>query len=164
MWLFIADARLVAMEDEAERSDSPAEWPKPAIPSWVVVASVTVAILAVSALLWVLFQKTTGPGEIVHNYYEAAASGDCDGAYSLLSPGLQQAQDADPFCTALKESPGLEADPKIEAVTLIGPEGTAKAAQVSVDGCGDAPSVTWALQRQGETWVITSIPEIRPCV
>ena len=150
------------MEEEAGRSNGAAEWPKPAIPTWVVAASVAVALLAVSALLWVLFQKTTGPGEIVHRYYQAASSGDCDAAYSLLSPGLQQAEPHDSFCGDLGAwSPS---DPKIVAVTLIGPEGTARAAAVSIEGCDGAPPVVWKLARQGDTWVITSIPELPACI
>lgn len=147
------------MEDESARSNGSAEWPKPAIPNWVVVVSMAVAVLAVSVLLWVLFQKTTGPGEIVHRYYKAAAGGDCDGAYALLSPALQQAQERDSFCSGLDASQGVPSDPKIGSVTLVGPEGMAKEAAVSVDACVGGPPIVWQLEREGDTWLITSLPD-----
>ena len=144
------------MDDEAVRSNGEAEWPKPAIPNWVVFVAVAVAVLAVSALIWVLFQETTGPGEIVHRYYGAAASGDCETAYSLLSPTLQQDVGHDPFCSGTLDA-SLPADPKIASVTLTGPEASARAAAVTVDQ-GDGPSMVWSLERLGDTWVITSLP------
>ena len=147
------------MEDEGARSNGAAEWPKPAIPNGVVVACVVVALLAVSALLWVLFQKTTGPGEIVNRYYQAAADGDCDAAYGLLSRGLQQANAHDSFCAGLQTAQ-LPADPKIESVTLVGPEGSAREAEVSVDTCGS--TAVWKLERADDTWVITSLAD-SPC-
>lgn len=146
------------MDDETVRSNGSAEWPKPAIPNWIVIVSVAVAVLAVSALIWVLFQKTTGPGEIVHRYYQAAAGGDCDTAYSVLSPDLQQTIGHDAFCSGTLDG-SLPADPKIESVTLTGPEGTAKTAAVTVAGASGAPALVWDLARQGDTWVITRVPQ-----
>jgi hypothetical protein len=147
------------MDDEAGTSSGEAQWPKPAIPNSVVIISVAIAVLAVSALIWVLFQKTTGPGEIVHDYYEAVAAGDCDGAFSLLSPVLQQDQDRESFCSGSGTSSTVPADPRVESVTLVGPEGSAKAAAVTVDESGSGGPTVWNLARQGDTWVITAFPD-----
>jgi hypothetical protein len=48
-----------------------------------------VAVVAVSGLLFILYTRTTGPGEVLREFMERVEAGDCRATYAMLDPSLQ---------------------------------------------------------------------------
>jgi hypothetical protein len=128
---------------------------RPQIPTWAAVGAMVVAVSAVLALVFVLYQRTTGPGEVVLEFYEDAASGDCTAATALLAPSADEAAlaTAEDYC----ESGAVPDTRRVESVTLDGPEGDADRSDVVIDADGEA--VTWHLEREGDDWFISEVPD-----
>jgi len=62
---------------------------RPSIPTPLVVASMVVAVVAVSGLLFLLYTRTTGPGEVLRDFFEQVEAGDCATTYGMLDPSLR---------------------------------------------------------------------------
>jgi hypothetical protein len=130
----------------------------PVIPRWVSALSIVVAMVAVTALVWVLFKQTVGPGESVRSVYDAVSQGDCPGAWSALSQELQAARDEAAFCDSLADvSPDVPDGVHVQKVVLLGDEGEATRADVSMQEGDEA--VVWSVARNGDAWLITALPE-----
>ena len=128
---------------------------RPQIPTWAALGAMAVAVLAILVLVVVLFQRTTGPGEVVLTFYEDASAGDCAAALELLGPGADEASRA--AAQALCDDPeSLPASPKVDSVTLDGPEGDANRSEVVIKA-GDSTD-TWKLQRVDNDWLICWVP------
>jgi hypothetical protein len=129
------------------------------VPLAVVVVSILVAVGAVSALIFVLFKSTTGPGQELRHYYEKVADGDCEAAYAELSTKLRSRTEEKNFCVqihAVPEPTGIT----IKSVTGFG-EPPARFALVMVleEGPGAVTeSVTWKMVREGSSWRIALFP------
>jgi hypothetical protein len=110
----------------------------------VIVASVLVALVAVSGLIAVLYRETRGPGEILRRFAEALDVGDCDGAFGLLHESVAADLSQEAWCgeslPALDTE--LDADFRMERTVLEG-----DVARVEVSG---VPTTTWLLRRHGE--------------
>lgn len=106
-----------------------------------------VALVAVSALLVLLFRATTGPGEVLRDFARAMADEDCPGSYALLDPTVQEELTEDEWCAAL---PGpashLSPDFEIERVVLEG-----DVARIAVSRERSTPG-TWLLRRADRSW------------
>lgn len=114
-----------------------------------VVVSVAVALVAVSALLLVLFRETTGPGEVLRDFSERLAADDCPGSYALLHDPVQEAVSQDAWCPEVPRlAEVLPPSFDIDRVTLVGPD-----AWVMVEGPGTTEA-TWFLTRDGRTWLV----------
>jgi hypothetical protein len=128
---------------------------RPQIPTWAALGAMAVAALAILLLVVVLFQRTTGPGEVVLTFYKDARAGDCAAAMDLLGPAADEASRA--AAEALCNDPeSLPASPKVDSVTLDGPEGDADRSEVEIK-YGDS-KVTWKLQRVDNDWLICGVP------
>jgi hypothetical protein len=128
---------------------------RPQIPTWAAIGAMAVAALAILVLVVVLFQRTTGPGEVVLTFYEDASAGDCAAATDLLGPAANEASKA--AAQALCSDPqNLPSSPKVDSVTLDGPEGDANRSEVVIKA-GDS-KVTWKLQRVDNDWLICGVP------
>jgi hypothetical protein len=108
------------------------------------VASVILALLAVSGLLLLLYRETRGPGEILRQFAEAVDDGDCQGSYELLDGRAQAAVDETRWCDEVLPTVDeqLDADFDLEQAVLQGDQ-----AEVHVSG---VPVTVWRLQRFGE--------------
>lgn len=126
---------------------------RPQIPTWAAVGAMVVAVLAVLALVFVLYQRTTGPGEVVMRFYSSANEGDCPAVAELLSSAVDP-QDAVALCGDLE---GTESH-RIESVTLLGPQGDADEATVVVSTEPPTLDDDWHLIRSGDEWLISAIP------
>jgi hypothetical protein len=140
----------------------------PAIPLLVVVISLVVAAGSVSVLLYVLFQKTTGPGQVVREYYADVLGGDCDSAYGLLSSRLQRRTQKDAFCEAVRVARVSGSVPgSISIVTVTGHgEPPATTAEVTIQEHGPqalAGPVVWRMVREGHDWRVASFPSTPRC-
>lgn len=127
---------------------------RPQIPTWAAVGAMVVAVLAILALVVVLYQRTTGPGEVVLTFYEDAASGNCAAATALLAPSIEASvrEAAEGYC----EAGAVPDSRRVESVTLEGPEGDADHSEVVIDA--DGTEVNWQLQREGADWFISGLP------
>jgi hypothetical protein len=117
---------------------------RPRLPTGIIVASVIIALLAVSGLLLLLYRETRGPGEILREFAEAVDDGDCDGSYELLDgtvrSGLDEARWCDEVLAGVDEQ--IDADFDLEQAVLQGDQ-----AEVEVSG---VPVRVWRLRRFGE--------------
>lgn len=136
------------------------------MPIAVVIVSLIVAVAAVSALIYVLFRNTTGPGQTLRKYYEAVAAGDCDTAFDYLSMPLREKTGRTAFCDgvqALSRADRVPTDVTIRVVTGYG-EPPARFARVVVRerGPGAFPRpVRWRMLREGESWRVASFDTTR---
>jgi hypothetical protein len=114
------------------------------LPTGVVVASVILALLAVSGLLLLLYRETRGPGEILRQFAEAVDDGDCQGSYELLDGRARAAVDETQWCNEVLPTVDeqIDADFDLEQAVLQGDQ-----AEVHVTG---VPVTVWRLQRFGE--------------
>jgi hypothetical protein len=151
------------METQHAPAEGPAGVPeryRSSIPLVVVAGALVVAVAAVSVLIFVLFKKTTGPGQVVRAYYSAVAARDCGAAYGDLAPAVRARVSRGRFCDALAGSGPSPTGVVIETVTGCG-EPPARFALVRVRelGSGAASSdVEWELVRIGGSWRISAFP------
>ena len=141
---------------------------RPPVPVIVVLVSIVVAFGAVSALIFVLFKSTTGPGQTLRAYYEAVAADDCGTAYGYLSNTMRDRVGADDFCRSVLDAHQhglIPANVAIKSVTGFG-EPPAQYADVVVQELGPAAnrgSVHWKMIREGDSWRVSSFLNTR-CV
>lgn len=135
----------------------PRAW-RPTVPIIVTVISVTVALVAVSGLLLLLFQKTTGPGEVLRDFARLVAAGDCPGSYALLDPSVGLGEDD--WCRNLSSvEAALPTDFRIVRVVLEGTD-----ARIRVEAAGRES--VWILANEDRTWRVlgTEDPGVFPLV
>lgn len=122
---------------------------RPTLPTTIVAVSVVVALVAVSALLFVLFQQTVGPGEVLRDFSRRVQDGDCLGTYGLLDPGLASEVDEEAWCDGLPAlAEDLNTDFTIESTTL-----RSEVASLEISGDRTTEAV-WLLRREGDSWRI----------
>jgi hypothetical protein len=122
---------------------------RPAVPTMLVVASALVALVAVSALIFVLFRETVGPGEVLRDFTERLAEDDCPGSYELLDGSVRASIPEDEWCEEMPRlADTISPDFEIDRVIL---EGTG--ARVEVSGPGTTTGA-WFLTRDDGSWVV----------
>ena len=162
-----APATLGSMEQPPSRPDGFRRERTRAIPLAVLAVAVLVAVGAVSALIYVLFKTTTGPGQTLRQYYQAVSSRDCEMAYGLLSSSLRKTQREEPFCRRVERVVENGAPRDVEIRTVVGfGEPPARFARVTVEEIGrnasDEP-VTWRMVREGDAWLVAQFPDTGRC-
>ena len=128
--------------DEASGNGAPRR--RPGIPTGLVVASVIIAVLAVSGLLLLLYRETRGPGEILREFAQAVDDGDCAGSYELLDGSVRAGLDEATWCEEVLAAVDgqIDADFDLEQAVLQGDEAEVHVAGVEV--------TVWRLRRFGE--------------
>jgi hypothetical protein len=146
--------------DEHPEPSERRERSRPVVPLAVVIVSILVAVAAVSALIFVLFKSTTGPGQELRHYYEKVTDGDCEAAYAELSSRLRSRTEEKNFCVEIHALP-VPTSIEIKSVTGFG-EPPARFALVTVieqgQGAASHP-LTWKMVREGSVWRIALFPE-----
>jgi hypothetical protein len=116
---------------------------RPGLPAGIVIAAVVIALVAVSALILLLYRETHGPGEILRQFARAVDDGDCTGSYDLLHPAVRREVDETEWCDVLPSiDEEIDADFDLEQAILQGDE-----AEVHVSG---VEVKVWRLKRFGE--------------
>ena len=138
---------------EAASEDSGDRRIAPRLPVGIVVAAIVIALGTVSALLYILYQETRGPGEILREFARRVDRADCAGSYDLLDQGVRSGMTQDQWCT--EALPGvdqeLDADFTLERAILHG-----DLAEVEVSG---VTATEWELKRFGErSWRVIGPP------
>jgi hypothetical protein len=72
------------MADTPSEPNGALRW-RPAVPTAVVAVSVVIAVGAVSGLLFLLYNRTRGPGEVLREFARGVDARDCAASYRLLA-------------------------------------------------------------------------------
>ena len=135
------------MADRPAQPNGSTAW-RPRLPLGIVVVSAVVALLAVSGFIYLLYNRTRGPAEVLRDFATAVDAGDCGAAYDLLADdsraGLPEEQFCDTDLPALDDD--LDADFTLDRVVYHRETQTA-----DLTLAGDA-GATWRLERHGNTW------------
>jgi hypothetical protein len=117
---------------------------RPRLPTGLVAVSVAVALLAVSGLLYLLYQETRGPGEILRRFAQAVDEGDCGTSYDLLDASVQAGVTEDSWCSQglAAADEAIDADFTLERAVLEG-----NRARVEIGG---STAGEWILGRYGD--------------
>jgi hypothetical protein len=108
-----------------------------------------VALVAVAGLLFLLYTRTTGPGEVLRDFIELVEAGDCQGSHELLDPSVRI--DPETWCEHLREL-GDQVDARF-AVREVVLEG--EVADVMVRN-PDGTEAVWRLQREDRSWRVVA--------
>ena len=113
------------------------------LPIGIFLISAVVALAAVSGLIYLLYQETRGPGEILRDFARHVDDGDCPGSYELLDETVRSQIDESAWCEALPTvDEQIDADFDVEQAVLQGDE-----SEVQVTGVA---TEVWRLRRFGE--------------
>ena len=126
---------------------------------WIAIVSVLVALISASALVWLLYQETKGPGEILREFARRVDRHDCAGSYELLDQSVRAHVSEEQWCTQMIDSvdAGLDADFDLESAFLED-----DVFEVEISG---VELTTWRLRRFGErSWRVVGPPEGLPAV
>jgi hypothetical protein len=110
-----------------------------------VVTSVVVALVAVSGLLYLLYTRTTGPGQVLREFIEQVEASDCAGSYALLDPSLRI--EPDTWCGKLGDL-AAQVDPRFAVRRVLLEDDVALVRVANQDGTRAA----WRLRRDGRSW------------
>jgi hypothetical protein len=126
-----------------ERADNGYRRAVPRLPTGIIAASVVVALVAVSGLIYLLYRETRGPGEILRRFAQAVDDGDCAESYELLHETVTSRIPEEEWCARLPEiNEMIDADFRLEEASLSGDEAVVR--------IGGPPSEDWRLGRFGE--------------
>ena len=131
----------------SEENGYPAS-PRPAIPTVVFVIAVVVAVGSASALIWVLWQRTEGPGPVLRQFAERVRDGDCPGSHRLLDASVQRSIPEERWCDLL-EPVRTHLDPGFTVVEMTLRGATAR---LTIRGRLAAEPRVWRLRKVGDTW------------
>ena len=133
-------------ERPPERNGTP-RW-RPGLPTGLFVLSIVVAIVAVTGLIYLLYNRTQGPAEVLRDFARAADRGDCEAAYELLDERVREGLDQGTFCTLrfATVDEGLDAGFTLDRVVY---HQSTQTADVTITNAGIE---TWRLKRHGNTW------------
>jgi hypothetical protein len=114
------------------------------LPTAVVIIAIVVAVGAVTGLIFLLYQETRGPGEILRQFARAVDEGDCPASYELLDESVRARMTEEAWCGRLPQvDQQLDADFTLErAVLLPGDEAIVRVSNGQVDA--------WTLRRFGQ--------------
>jgi hypothetical protein len=139
------------MADNPTRENGERGW-RPVVPTTVVVIAILIALVAVSGLIYLLFQETVGPGQVLRDFSRRVEVQDCPGSFQLLDPEIADRIGESEWCNALPAlsqhiNPGFD----IERVVLEG-----ELARIDLDGEGVTPA-SWFLSRDGRSWLVRGV-------
>jgi hypothetical protein len=125
-------------------------WPKTGLPVRLLVVAVVLALVIVSGLIFLLYEETRGPGEILREFARAVDREDCGGSYALLDESVHHQIPEDAWCEGLSQvNEQIDADFRLEQAVL-----REDRAVVHISGSGID---VWTLRRHGErSWRVLS--------
>lgn len=128
----------------SEQVDNGSDSVRPRVPMWIATVSVIVALASASALVYLLYKETRGPGEILREFARRVDRHDCEGSYDLLDESVRADITEEPWCTDLLPlvDEGIDSDFDLEQAVLEG-----DTARLEISG---VPITDWELARFGE--------------
>lgn len=104
-----------------------------------------VAVVAVSGLLFLLYTRTTGPGEVLRDFLERVEAGDCHSSYEMLDASVRI--DPQTWCDGLAVlAEQVDSQFAVQRVVLEG-----EIALVRVRN-PDGTRAVWRLRRVDRSW------------
>lgn len=142
------------MDDRPPEPNGTPRW-RPGLPTGLFIGAIIVALLAVTGLIYLLYNRTQGPAEILRDFARAADRGDCEAAYDLLDERVREGLDQETFCTLRFSSidEGLDAGFTLDRVVY---HQSTQTADVTLTNAGIE---TWRLKRHGNSWRVV-LPEV----
>lgn len=132
------------MAEPPTRPNGAAAW-RPSLPTAIVVTSVVVALVAVSGLLYLLYTRTTGPGQVLREFIEQVEASDCAGSYALLDPSLRI--DPDTWCENIRDL-ATQVDSRFSVRRVLLEHDVALVRVTNPDGT----RAVWRLSREDRSW------------
>lgn len=132
------------MAEPPTRPNGAAAW-RPSLPTALVIASMVVAVLAVSGLLFLLYTRTTGPGQVLREFIEQVEAGDCQGTFGMLDPSLRI--DPGTWCEDLGDL-AAQVDSRFAVQQVVLEEDIALVGVRNPDGT----EAVWRLRRDDRSW------------
>jgi hypothetical protein len=132
------------MAEHPTRPNGAAAW-RPTLPTALVVAAMVVAVVAVSGLLFLLYTRTTGPGQVLREFIQQVEAGDCQGTHGMLDPSLRV--DPETWCENLGDL-AAQVDSGFAVQQVVLEEGIALVRVRNPDGTEAA----WRLSRDDRSW------------
>jgi hypothetical protein len=127
-------------------------WPKTGLPLRLLALAVILALAIVSALIFLLYRETQGPGEVLRRFAEAVDQGGCGHSYDLLDESVRARIDEEAWCDRLPEIDRMiDESFRLEQAVL-----ERETAVVTISGSAQD---TWELRRYGErSWRVLGPP------
>jgi hypothetical protein len=117
--------------------------PRTGLPVRVLLVGVVLALVIVSGLIFLLYEETRGPGEILREFARAVDQRDCGGSYELLDASVRSRTPEDRWCERLPQVDDmLDGDFRLEEAILRGDRAVLHISGSAVDA--------WTLRRFGE--------------
>jgi len=118
----------------------------------LLVLAVLLALVIVSGLIFLLYEETRGPGEVLRQFARDVDGGHCAASYDLLDPSVRSGFDEEAWCGRLGEVDRIiDADFTLDRAVLE--ENTAI---LTISGSAED---TWELRRFGErSWRVLGPP------
>jgi hypothetical protein len=127
-------------------------WPRTGLPVRLLVLAVILALVIVSGLIFLLYEETQGPGQILRQFAEAVDKGECASSYELLDESVRDRIDEEAWCGRLAEVDGM-IDQSFTLEQAVLEQDTAV---VTISGSSEH---TWELRRFGErSWRVLGPP------
>ncbi len=135
------------MADRPAQPNGSTAW-RPRLPLGIVVASSVVALLALSGFIYLLYNRTRGPAEVLREFATAVDAAECGAAFELLDDGSRQRLDEEEFCADVMRDVDerLDADFTLDRVVY---HRRTQTADLTLEGDASEP---WRLERHGNTW------------
>jgi hypothetical protein len=127
-------------------------WPRTGLPTRLLLVGVVLAVVIVSGLIFLLYEETRGPGQILREFARQVDRGECGASYELLNGTVRDSIEEDQWCRRLSE-----VDEMIDATfTLEQAVLEQDTAIVTISGSAED---TWELRRFGErSWRVLGPP------
>ncbi|HZA61168.1 MAG TPA: hypothetical protein VE754_05720 [Actinomycetota bacterium] len=122
--------------------------PRPVIPTTLLIVAIIVAVGSASGLIWVLFNKTEGPGPVLRSFAERLRDEDCPGSYALLDVSVRRRFSQDSWCEIVVPLRD-RLDPGFEVREMLLKEGVA---ELSIRGRLSTLTEVWRLRKIDATW------------
>lgn len=139
---------------EPELGDNGYRSARPRLPIGIAIASIVIALIAGSALVYVLYRETRGPGEILREFARRVDRHDCEGSYDLLAPSVRLQIPEEGWCSEFlaEVDENLDSHFTLEQAVLKG-----DIARIEISGVG---YTSWRLKRFGErSWRVVGPEE-----
>jgi hypothetical protein len=127
-------------------------WPQTGLPTRLLLVGVLLAVVIVSGLIFVLYEETRGPGQILREFAREVDRGDCTASYELLDGTVQDSIDEERWCGRLPE-----VDQMIDATFTL--EQAVLQQDTAIVTISESTEDTWKLRRFGErSWRVLGPP------
>jgi hypothetical protein len=127
-------------------------WPRTGLPVRLLLVGVVLAVVIVSGLIFLLYEETRGPGQILREFARQVDRGECAASYELLDSTVRASIDEEAWCPLLPE-----VDRMIDATFTL--DQAVLRQDTAIVTISSSAQDTWELRRFGErSWRVLGPP------